>query len=408
MPRVGSTARGRMLRGGSPLGLWTWAKDVVTDVGEHEPVPIHLERVGEDRYAFRLGLRAGFGGQETARIPVWRRPNPAPHPVLKEIHFCEVAGQTLEAANVHSLKAKVGRLIETIAPGRALPLCYFRVPAMDYELPVYETTGGQLTSPVIGGPSLKAPDLAGIRRVVCRYLESAGYVRDSEEVMVGVVRPRDLSRVPPAAVFRSEGDRELWIPSVEGISEDGPVIGVVGHAAQLPRGERRRATRAGARPSGADAPPAAPDVIALLRFLRSELDRAGTPAAGGLYGTDVRPEIWASAEARTEDAGTRLVAYLSDDDVTRLELAVRRTGAGDVAVALEDRCINVFLAPDEDALAKRVGRHLAGTDFLRFAEEVEIHTAEAPRAERLGVESIRTDGREEPALLTEEVNPAWQ
>ena len=69
------------------MGLWSWIRAVIADRGEHEPVPIHLEKTaGEDGYAFRLGLRAGFGGQETARIPVRRRPNPSPHPVLKEIH----------------------------------------------------------------------------------------------------------------------------------------------------------------------------------------------------------------------------------------------------------------------------------------------------------------------------------
>ena len=370
------------------MGLWTWIKGVVAETGEHEPVPIHLERTAEaDGYAFRLGVRAGFGGQQVARIPVGRRPNPAPHPILKEIHYCEVAGRTLEAANVYALKQKVARLLEGIAPARALPLCYFRVQAMDYELPVYETAGGQLATPVIGGPKLKAADLAGIRRLVCRYLESAGYVSEAEEVMVGVVRPRDLKRVPPAAVFRSHTDSELWLPSVEGTSPDGPVVGIVGHATELHRSERRRR---GAGPSVEDTAPAAPDVVSLLRYVRTELARAGHPAAEGAYAAEVRPEIWAVAEARTEDPGTRLVAYLSDAEVTRLELAVRRTGAGDVAVAVEDRGINLFLASDEDGLATQVGRHLAGTEFLRFAEEVEIHTAEAPRAERLGVESIGT------------------
>jgi hypothetical protein len=77
---------------------------------------------------------------------------------------------------------------------------------------------------------------------------------------------------------------------------------------------------------------------------------------------------------------------------------VRRTGAGDVAAAVEDRGINVFLAPDEDALATQVGHHLAGSEFLRFTTEVEVHPAESPRAERLGIESIRAD---------EEVHAAW-
>jgi hypothetical protein len=288
----------------------------------------------------------------------------------------------------------VARALETIAPGRTLPLCYFRAPAMDYELPVYEQ-GGWFTSPVLGGPRLRAHDLAGIRLQVCRYLESAGYVSAADEVTVGVVRPRDLRRVPPAAVFRSHSDPELWIPSVEGVSPEGPVVGVIGHAPQLRRRERRRK---GAGPSVEDRAPAAPDVIALIRYLQTELGRARHAAAGGVYASDVRPEIWAAAEARTEDAGVRLVANLTDEASTRLELAVRRTGAGDLAVAIEDRGVNAFLAPDEDGLAAQVGHHLAGADFLRSAAEVEVHRVEAPRAERLGVESIRAH---------EEVHAAW-
>jgi hypothetical protein len=381
---------------------------VIADRGEHEPVPIHLERGTPHpahsaepsasgvthAYAFRLGLRAGFGGQETARIPVGMRLNPAPHPILKEIHHCEVAGQTLEAANVYALRAKVGRLLETIAPARTLPLCYFRVPAMDYELAVYEQ-GGWLTSPVLGGPRIRARDLGGVRLQVCRYLESAGYVNDADEVTVGVVRPRDLRRVPPAAVLRSHSDSGLWIPAVEGVSAEGPVVGVVGHAPQLRRRER---PRQGAGPSVEDTAPAAPDVIALIRYLQAELGRAGQLAAWGLYASEVRPEIWAAAQERTEDARLRLAAHLTDEASTRLELAVRRTGAGELAVAVADRGINVFLAPNEHALATQVGHHLAGAKFLRSPTEVEIQHAEAPRAERLGVESIRAP---------EEVDAAW-
>jgi hypothetical protein len=378
------------------MRLWSWIRGVIADRGEQEPVPIFLERGEDDEYVYRLGVRAGFGGQETARLPVQRRPNPSPHPILKEIHVCEVAGQKLEAANLYSLQAKVARQLETLAPGRSLPLCYFRVPAMDYELPVYEQ-GGELTSPVLSGPNLKARDLAGIRQVVCRYLISAGYVHDAEEVAVGVVRPRDLKLVQPAAVFRSHGDPDVWLPAVEGSSPDGPVVGIVGRPAQLRRPERRRK---GGGPTVEDSAPAAPDVIALLRFLRTEFARAGASGAEGLYATEVRPEIWAAAEERTDDAGTRLVAYLTDPEATRLELGIRRTGGGDLAVALEDMGVNVFLAQDEDGLARQVGRHLAGDEFLRFAEEVEIHAAERPRAERLEAEAIRTNPQEE-------VQAAW-
>ena len=362
---------------------------MIADRGEYEPVPIHLERTDGDGYAFRLGVRAGFGGQETARVPVTKRANADPHPILKEIHECEVAGQVLSAANPFALREKVARLLESVAPARTLPLCYFRVPAMDYELPVYED-GGHIVSPVFGGPNLKAHDLAGIRRIVCQYLRSAGYVASEDEVEVGVVRPRDLSLVAPAAVFRSLADRELWVPSVEGISEEGPVVGVLGHAAQL-RGHERR--RAGVLPD--DKAPAAPDVIALLRVVREELSRGrrGTDPEA-VYADQVRPEIWAAAEERTAPAGASCVAYLSDEDATQLELKIRYTGAGDLATALQDRGISVFLAPDESALAGQVGRYLAAHDFLRYATEVEVHAEHAPRAERLEADEIWTHHEE--------------
>jgi len=380
------------------LTLWSWIRSVVADRGEHEPVPIDLERTPGGGYAFRLGVRAGIGGQETARIPVGSRPNADRHPILKEIHFCEVGGLTLEAANPYALRRKTAALLETMAPGRSLPVCYFRSPQMDYELPVYED-GGRFVSPVFGGPSLKARDLAGVRQSVCRYLISAGYVHEADEVEVGVLRPRDLSRVAPAAVFRclAEGS-ELWLPSVEGTSPDGPVVGVLGHAQELRAPSRRRRS---AGPAAPDPAPAAPDVVALLHLVQTELGRAGRAEEGAsVYASEVRPEIWAGAERRTEDARSRLVAHLSDEGSTRLELTVRRTGAGDVATALVDRDISVFLAREEDALASLVGRYLAGHQFLRFEQEVEIHPAAPERAERLEADEIRT-------FEPKEVHSSW-
>jgi hypothetical protein len=381
------------------MGLWRWIRDVIADRGEHIAVPIHLER-SDEGYLLRLDARAGFGGQETARIPVETRPNPDPHPILKEIHYCEVAGRTAQAANVYALREKVAAMLETLAPAGALPLSFFRAPTMDYELPVYEE-GDEIVSPVLGARELRAPDLAGIRQSVCRFLVSAGYVRDADEVEIGVLRPSDLRRVAPAAVFRSYVDPDLWLPSVEGTSPDGPVVGLLGHARRLRAPERRRA---GGGPTAEDTAPAAPDVVALLRVVQAELGRTGATAdPATVYASEVRQEIWEAAEQRVEDTGRRLVAYLSDLESSRLELAIHRTGAGDVTVAALDRHINVFLAPDENALASQVGRYLAANEFLRFSEEVEIHSVESPRAERLEAEDIWThEGGGGPA--TEEVH----
>lgn len=381
------------------MGLWSWVRSVIADRGEHEPIPIHIERTPDgDGYSLRLGVGAGFGGQATARIPVRRRVNPDPHPILKEVHQCEVAGRTLEAANVYALREKARALLEGIAPAHALPVCWFRSPAMDYELPVYER-GGELSCPVIGGPRLRAHDLAEIRLRICRYLVSAGYVSDPDEVEVGVLRPRDLRRVPPAAVFRSQADPAFWLPSVEGHSPEGPVVGLLGTSPRLTDGRGRR--RAIAGPPPREPAPSAPDVVALLRSVRAEVARGDSEPeiAEALYATQVRPEIWAAAEGRTEDAGRTLVVHLTDPDATTLELGVRATGAGDVCAALEHRGINVFLAPDEDLLARALGDFLAGSGFVRFAAEVEIHQITPARAERLDADSIWTFGDGGPGGL---------
>jgi hypothetical protein len=369
------------------VGLRTWVRDTIAYQGEATPVPIQLERAGEGGYTFRLGVRAGFGGGEAARLPIHHRPNVAPHPVLKEIYSCEVAGQTLEAANLFALREKVGSVLETIAPARALPLAYFRVPAVDYSLPVYEDDG-QIVSPILAGPKLKARDLAGIRRAVCRYLLSAGYVEDQSEVTVGVLRPRDLRLVEPAAIFRSQADPDLWLPTVEGVSAEGPVIGVLANAARLVEPERERA---GAGVLAQDRAPADADVMSLLRRLRADMSMRQDPETlAGMYASEVRAEIWESVEARTADAGTRLVAYMTDDEATRLELGIRRMPTGDVCAAFADPGINAFLARSEEELAPMVGTHLHRSGFLRFAQEIEIHPAEAPRAERLDTEAIWT------------------
>jgi hypothetical protein len=370
------------------VSVWRWARHVVADRGEDAPVPIFLERIGHDRgYRFRLGVRAGFGGQETARIEVDRRMNPDPHPVLKEIFSCDVAGRTLEAANIFALQAKVAALLDSIAPARTLPLCYFRVAPMDYELPVYEHEG-RITSPIIGGPKLRATDLAGIRRHICRYLVSAGYAREPEDVEVLVLRPRDLRLVAPAAVFRSSVDPDVWIPCVDGVSAEGPVIGVLEHAAHL---RHPRRARAGAGLAVGEASPAAPEIVSLLRYVRLELARGGRaldPAT--LYATDVRPDQWALAEARLSEARGRLVAYLADDQSTRLEMAIRRSGSGESTTAIEDRGISVFAADSDEELAGAVGRYLAARGFLPFADEIEIQPAETPHAERLDPDTIWT------------------
>jgi hypothetical protein len=143
-------------------------------------------------------------------------------------------------------------------------------------------------------------------------------------------------------------------------------------------------------------------VVGLLRALRAELARGrrGIDAAS-VYATDVRADQWALAEARLEDSRRRLVAYLSDDEGTQLDLPIRHSGAGDLVTAVEDRGITCFMASREEELADAVGRYLAGHGFLRFASEVEVHAAEVPRAERLEADDIWTHGEAQSLAFPE-------
>jgi hypothetical protein len=375
---------------------WSWTKRVVTDqTGGIEPVPVDIERnpgaiveLGAENppdvplYALRVGVRGGFGGVR-AGLPVYRRENPDPHPILKEIYRCEVAGKILDAANIYSLRAKVQRQLEVIAPARSLPLCYFRATRFDYSLPVYEE-GSHLVCPVLAGPSIKAESLADLREPVVRHLHTAGYLAAEEEPEVLVLRPSDLRLVPPAAVIRCLDDPALWLPAVEGVSEEGPVVGLLSHPVELATETRRTRGATAVAP-----PPSAPDVTALMRFIGGELAVRGRLVnPWTLYASEVRPEIWARTEELTDGTNRKLTAQLEGGPP--LEVPVRHTAAGEAVGALRDERISVFLAGDHDALADVIGRYLAEREFLRDPGDLRPELVTAAPPERLDPDSIWT------------------
>jgi hypothetical protein len=382
------------------LRVWDWTKRVALDqTGGFEPIAVDLERnpeavveLGAENppdvplYVLRVGIRGGFGGTR-AGLPVFRRENPAPHPILKEIYACEVAGKRLEAANIHALRAKVQRQLEVIAPGRSLPLCYFRAPRFDYSLPVHEQ-GSHLVCPVLAGPRIKADSLAELREPVIRHLTSAGYLKTGEEPEVLVVRPSDLRQVPPAAVIRCLDAPGLWMPTVEGISPEGPVIGLLVHPTELDgaRGRRRGADTA------AEAPPSAPDTTALLRYIGHELTvRGALTNPWSLYADAVRPEIWARTEELTDPTGRSLSCHLEGG--TRLEVPIRHTAAGESVGAISAEGISVFLAGDDDALAASIGRHLAAAGHIRDPRDLRPDLVREAPSVALDPDSILTTER---------------
>jgi hypothetical protein len=377
------------------LGLASWVKEVIRDTGDGlEEIPVSLVRTpgvpvemgahgpeGVPLYYLRLGVKAGFE-QGDASIPIFRRVNDSPHPILKEIHYCEVAGKSLEAANVYALAEKVQQRLQTIAPGGTLPLCYFEVPGADYSLAVYRE-GRFLRAPVLAGPNIKARDFAGIRAPIVRYLRNAGYLHPEQDPDVRVVRPSDLRLVPPAAVIRCLGDGEMWLPTVEGQSAEGPVVGLLS-AAEV--GQRRRG-----EPEPDHVPPSAPDVTALLRYLGGELTRTGRVEQPWLlYAAQVRPEIWAWTERFTDGTDRMLACYLEGEDASRLELPLRMTAAGESVVAVQEEGISVFMGGDEQALAAVVGRYLAEAGFIQRAGDLRTESVGRARPDSLDVDEIWT------------------
>src|SRR5215212_3995292 len=172
------------------MGVFRWARDVVV---EHEMGAPPALTLAEDGQAFEVDLREGG----RVRLPISRRPNPSPHPILKEIHSCEVAGRTLEAESTDALGERAAAALETIAPGGRLPVLWFRAPATGYEVAAYRE-GDDLACPVLGsGRRLKAPTVAGLRDQVMRHLVAAGQLHEDDDIEVRVLRPADVRRIAP-------------------------------------------------------------------------------------------------------------------------------------------------------------------------------------------------------------------
>jgi hypothetical protein len=313
------------------MGILRWARDVVVAQELGEPPAL---RMSADGAGFEVDLRDGG----RIRLPVSRRPNPSPHPILKEIHACEVAGRTLEAESTEALAERVVAALETIAPGGRLPLLWFRAPATGYEVAAYRD-GDDVACPVLGaGRRLKAPTVAALRREVTRNLVSGGQLHEDDELEVRMLRAADARRIAPRAVLSSE---RQWLPCV---GDDGGLrtLDPVGGA-----------------------PVEAGDLLTLLREARR---RSGDAR---LHAVDVDPDAWHEAAGATRPSGMRLTAEPQSGSGPRLELEVRRLPAGDLAAAVDDDGIQVFLAADERALAELVGNRLARSGFVAFPGEVE-------------------------------------
>jgi hypothetical protein len=321
------------------MGALRWARELIADHGQVDPIPVRVED-GDDGCFLVAGLDGG-----AARIAVDRRPNPSPHPILKEINSCDVAGRHLEAESADALRRKVAAMLESIAPARSLPVAYFRAPASGYELPVYEDEG-HIVAHAFGGPRSKARDLAGVRAHVARHLATAGYVAVEDEVQVGFVDQVDLTVVEPTAVLRSLKDPDLWIPWIDRGDPREPRIG------QL----------------GLEAPAAAVDVLSLLEWAEAQV-------GAELYASAVRADAWQATQRRCSDAGVLVLAELDGDDAMRLELPVLRASDDHLAAALDCGGIDAFLAPSAEELAGLIGRRLVQHGFLRSPERVSVASA---------------------------------
>jgi hypothetical protein len=321
------------------MGALSWARDVIADQGAVDPIPIAVEDGADGCF-----LVAGVNGGAT-RIAVDRRPNPAPHPILKEINSCEVAGRTLEAESPEALRRKVAAMLESLTPAGVLPLAYFRAPAAAYELPVYEDDG-HIVAHAFGGTRSRARDLAGLRAHVARHLVSAGYIAAEDDLQVGFIDPADLHLIEPAGVLRSVTDAEVWLPWADR------------GAAAAPRVDRL----------GVDAP-GENDVLSVLAWARAEL------GAEGLYASGVAPAAWRAASRGMSEAGIAIAAQLDGGEPTRLELPMLRTADGALAVAIDSGGIDVLRADTPEELAAMVGLRLEECGFLASPERVEVGAA---------------------------------
>ncbi len=324
------------------------------------PVEVRLVRnpsfhpgSGEEtpRYFYLVRLP---GMASEARLPVYWNPRPAsPDVLVREAYRVRVAGQTLEAGNLHVL----GDLVRSTLAGLGAPgqPPRFWLLHRSSAVPVY-WQGGTYEA-LTDGPRLWGRDLQELRDRYAYYLASCNG-GPGGPVTVALLSFADLDVHGPEAVLEGPG---VWAPV---FPEDGTLVAF---------GPGQTTWSAPHSPAG---------VLSLWEAASRQLALCGKLAdPASLWLAEVSEACHGALMQASTPTGLALrLVRLDGAGADRVRLAVRRVGHLVFASCPQRSCLHV--APDLGTLREGVARHLAEAWAVAGPPElaVEESPGPAPRA----------------------------
>lgn len=286
----------------------------------------------QPRYFFDVDLTAVLPGEgRTAHLPVFWRPNPARHPLVKELYWTQILGTTVEKGNLVALERAIPEAIAAVIDYGTLPYYLLSSPIWD-RLPIY-LNGSRLSIGLPDGPTLTAGDIGELWRKLGDHLLGIGKLHSREEIEVSIVLWKDLQTYPMALAF---GNGRAWIPifshpSVEGLRLNYDAIGV---------------------PSRFLEPE---EVFDLRREVASDLVAARALSSPfDLKMVQLSDEIWEALKQRASPTDY-VLAYSSDG--ARVEMQIFEA-KGEVFAAHRASKLRLIFSPDMSELSRRVSQEL--------------------------------------------------
>lgn len=279
----------------------------------------------QPRYFFDADLSSVLPGEgRTARLPVFWRPNPARHPLVKELYWTQILGTTVEKGNLDALERVVPEAIEAVVDYGTLPYYILSLPIWD-KLPIYPS-GGKLCLHLPDGPTLTAEDIGQLWRRLGDHLLGIGKLHSRQEIGVSIVLWKDLQTYPMALAF-SNGS--VWIPifsqpAVEGLRLNYDVIGVPSRFLDVA------------------------EVFALRRQIAADLvDTRAMTSPFDLKIEQVGEEVWEAIEGQVKPSGY-VLSYFGED--ARVEMPVYEVDGEAFAVDRNSKPNLIFSSNFDDLL----------------------------------------------------------
>lgn len=295
------------------------------------------------RYFFELDLSGVMKGGSQATLPVYWRPNPAPHPILKEIYAVEVAGITVEKGNLLALEKALPDAVQSLTNYGTLPYYFIELPGRARR-PVY-LVEGKLQASLGGGPQFSGDDIGQLWQRLGDYLIRTREIKQREEITVSLLFWKELRIYPPAFVLRN-GNDGVWIPIF--YREESLNYDVIGQPSRLlPISEAFNLRE---------------EVAASLtasKMLSSPLD---------LRLEQVQKEIWDKL-AKTVNPTDRVLSYYEEN--TKIELLVFEAHGALLATQVTSTA-KLNFGRDIDDLQKRAAEELIRERKISSASNLEV------------------------------------